>query len=348
MWNLFFVLGAYIYCVFISCIKSVNKTLKCSKILFCIIIFILIVCVAFRDGSTLNDYENYSSYYYSDLNDGAVFEPSFYWITHISRYAGSIFVLFFIYSFLGIGLKGVAIYKLTNLRFLTLCVYISNILILQDMTQIRAGVAAGFFLISIPYLKDIRKLEYLIIILIASLFHYSALLFLICCLFWIKKIRYKRSFLWLIIPICYSLSGTALNLNLIPFEPLRLKLDMYQQLQEDGVVGFTKLNIFNPYILFRIILYYFILWKARFIIIHNQYFQTLIFIESIALSIFPLFSAIPLLGYRGSELLGVVEIILYPLLIYCFKQKIIGTIFVILISALLLTINLTYKVLIKI
>ena len=343
MWNCIFVIGSYLFCIFNSLQSSVRRLNK-DRHLYWFIIFALILFVTFRDGDSLNDYDGYVSLYSSVSR--TVIEPAFLLIREIARCGGSIYIMFFLYALIGVGTKGIAINRITQLKFLTLCIYISNILILHDMTQMRAGVASGIFLLALPYLKDKKVLKYIVLISIAILFHYSAILFLLCCFFWVKRIATSKIFLWSIIPLGYLLGGTIVDTSLIPFEPLRLKLEMYQKLNESGTEGYTSLNIFNPYILFRIILYYIILWKSKLIEGKNQYFNVLIFIESIAIFVFPFLSFIPILGYRGSELLGIVEILLYPFMIYCFKPQLHGKICVIGISLLLLIVNLTYKSLI--
>ena len=133
------------------------------------------------------------------------------------------------------------------------------------------------------------------------------------------------------------------DISVIPIESIRLKLEMYQHLQEQSVQGFTDANLFNPYFLFRCALYYGMLWKRDTIGTYNPYFPLFIKIEGIALFLFPALSFISLLGYRGSELLGVVEIILYPLFMYAFRPRIAAKMAVIGIGTLLLAVNIIHK-----
>ena len=322
-------------------LSSINKSTNSLKY-YTVLSIIIFFVVTFRDGSSLNDYSNYIQLYI-DSNRSTEVEPSFIYIKNIAHFLGGIFILFLIYAFLCVFIKVIAIYRLTNLLFLTLVIYISNIMILHDMTQIRAGVASGIFLYSIPYLARQEKIKYLVSVLIATFFHYSGILFFLPCLFWINRIRISKWFYLLIIPIGYILGGTIFDVSHFPIEHIRFKLEMYKNLQNAGVDGFTALNIFNPYIIFRIVLFYLLLWKRNIILSNNPYFSCLLFIEAIAIFVFPAFSSIALLGYRGSELLGVVEIILYPMLYYIIKPKFWGKLSVIGIGGLLLVVNLTYK-----
>lgn len=94
------------------------------------------------------------------------------------------------------------------------------------------------------------------------------------------------------------------------------------------------------------IIYYFIYFKYKQLENCNRYFPLLLKIYGFSLFIFPVFSFIPIVGYRLSELTGCVEIILYPLLVYCFTPKIIAKGIVIFIGLLLLLVNIFYKQLI--
>lgn len=337
-----------IFVVFVFILSSIcsfskgSPTSKIKRQLFLIISIIIVLGVIFRDGNTLNDYSNYISLYNSHTRSTEV-ETSFILIRNISRNLGGFFFLVLIYGLLGVITKLIAIRRLTELTFLTLVIYTSNIMILHDMTQIRAGVTSGIFLLSIPYLVNNQKSKYILCTLVATFFHFSGLLLFLPCLYWIKPLRNSKLFYWIIIPIGYLLGGTIFNIDNIPIESIRLKLVMYKNLQEIGSAGLKELNIFNPYILFRIALYYLILSKENLISPHNKYFKCILFIEALALFIFPALSSIAILGYRGSELIGVVEIILYPMLYYILRPKLAAKSCVIGIGGLLLGINLTYK-----
>ena len=344
MINASIVLLLFIICCF--CSIGSFKSKKRQLISYTIISIIILIFVAFRDGNSLNDYSNYINLY--NTNRIGEVEPSFYLIRDITQHLGGIITLFFIYAFLGVSFKIIAIYKITDLLFLTLIIYISNIMILHDMTQIRAGVTSGIFLFSIPYLATQEKLKYCICCAVAIFFHSSGILLLLPTLFWFSTIRNSEKLIFLLIPIGYLLGNTVLNLNNIPIESIRIKLEMYKSLQASNSAGLKDLNIFNPYILFRIAMFYILLWKGNIIQKHNPYFKPLIFVEAIGLFIFPVFSSIAILGYRGSELIGVVEILLYPMLYYVIRPNLFGKLIVILIGALLLVVNLTYKHLIYI
>ncbi|ROT16373.1 EpsG family protein [Paramuribaculum intestinale] len=340
MSNLIFVLTAF---AVVSCIAlSESHNRKCNTRLYIFLSVLLVIFVGIRDGSSLNDYNNYIRIY-NDLSRRSEMEFSYNAICDVAKYLGGVSLVFFMYAVLGMTTKLIAFERLTKLPFLTLTVYIANIMILHDMTQIRAGVASGIFLLSLQYLFEGRKMRYVMMIALAFCFHYSSLLFLLPCLYWNKHLRDGVWFYVTIIPIGYLLGSTIINPEMIPYEPLRVKIVMYRELQQSGVNGFTDLNVFNPYIVFRIALYYLLLYKSNLIEPHNKFFKLFLFIDGLAICIFPALSSIAILGYRGSELLGVVEILLYPMLYYAIKPKLYAKLSVISIAAVLLLINLTYK-----
>ena len=318
--------------LFVGCaiIALGESSLKRKQLYFVYVLtgFLMVLAAGLRDGNTVSDYRTYlDMYQYPE--DAPPIEPTFTFICRLVKTVSPWPVLLFvIYASIGVTCKLVAIKRLTPLLFLTSVIYISNVYLLHDMTQIRAGVASGIFLLAIRPLAERRIFRYTALILLASLFHYSSLLLLPLVVLKNRPIAGKYKYLWWgIVPLGFVVHGTMLDISVIPIESIRLKLELYQRLQEQGVQGFTEANLFNPYFLFRCALYYGMLWKRDTIGAHNPYF--------------PLF--ISLLGYRGTELMGVVEIILYPLLIYAFRPRIAAKMAVIGIGTLLLVVNIIHK-----
>ena len=115
------------------------------------------------------------------------------------------------------------------------------------MTQIRVGVAAGFFLLALKPLAERQFKKFILYILIASFFHYSAI---ILFPFWFitnKKFNKKEWYFYLsLIPLGYLFTTFTYNILIyIPIENIRLKLEMYKSLQESGAVGFSEANLFR-------------------------------------------------------------------------------------------------------
>lgn len=314
-------------------------------ILYGITGFVMILIAGLRDGNTVGDYKNYLEMYESPENY-LTLESSFRLISNFTKAIWpSPYFMFLVYAAIGVSCKIFAIKRLTSLLFLSLVIYISNVFLLYDMTQMRAGVAAGIFLLAIPSLAERKIVRFIVLILLASFFHYSALALLPLCLINNNTLTKKSEFFWWsIIPLGFIVNMLMGDITaLIPIEAIRLKLELYQQLQEQGAQGYKDANLFSPTFLFRGILYYFLLWKYDLIRRKNKYFSLLIKIEGIALFMFPALSFISLLGYRLSELFGMVEIIIYPLLVYTLRPQLAAKAVGVGIGILLLSVNIFYR-----
>lgn len=120
---------------------------------------ILAVYSGFR--STDADHDMYI-YLYHHLNDDVDVEPSFNIIVNFSKIIceNEPIIMFIIYAFIGVFLKLRAIAILSNFIFLSLAIYVSEYYILQEMTQIRAGIAGGLFLLSIKPLYNKKWINF--------------------------------------------------------------------------------------------------------------------------------------------------------------------------------------------
>lgn len=334
--------------LFLRCFINIHKRIP-SKI-YWLICFFLIIIVAFR-GPIDQDYGSYVETL-NDSNSYTISEPTFIlfrWIVNLFSLPNV--TLFLIYAFCGISLKFIAIRKYSELEIVSLLIYFSNILLLHDITQIRAGVASALLLLSLDYLYHKKYKQYIFIILIATLFHYSSLGAILLLLISSSSLKKKKHiYIWGIIPVLglfFHLTNNYFNaISLIPIESIRIKMEMYKALEEKGVEGFSQVNLFNPYFIFKLCIFYFLFFYRKYFSSYPKFiFYLKIF--GISLFLFHSLSAItPLLGYRMSEYVGVIEIFLIP---YCFllfktkKQKFL------MISAyyiLLASINIFYKKLI--
>jgi hypothetical protein len=311
---------------------------------FILLVILLILLAAFRDGDAVRDY---SAYVWMYRNASvSLKEISFSIIAWLVKYVfnDNVIFLFLIYAILGVYLKTKVITELTALCFLSLVIYISNFYILHELTQIRVGVATGFLLICIKpiYERDLRK--FILFASCAVIFHYSALP--IYFLWFLKSERINKYFYAVIIPFSYifyflHIDLIKLFIQFIPIAYVQQKYATYVQLQKIAADA-TKVNIFNYVFLVKCLIFYIILWKSNLIKAQNRYITLLLKIEALSLASFILFSAMPVFSWRISELFGVVEIILIPLIYYVFKQKLFSTFIVTFIGLCILLINIFY------
>ena len=152
---------------------------------------------------------------------------------------------------------------------------------------------------------------------------------------------------WGILPLLgyiFYFAFNFINVEHIPIAPVREKLIMYKTLQEMGSEGFSNINLFNPYFVFKLLIYY-LLFHFYVSLRHKDERITLYLkIFAISLCIFPTLGAItPILGYRSSDLFGSIEILLFPYLFILFKGKRIKGLCTACYFILLFSINLFYK-----
>lgn len=306
-------------------------------IVFSVLQTLIIFIIAFRGESVDKDYLTYNELFYAD-GPGLYIEVSFLIIRSIVKFIfGDRFILLIIiYAFLGVCLKFYGIKKMSNFWMLSILIYVSNIFIIQDLTQIRAGVCAGLLLISLIPLEAKKNLKFFLLAFIAILFHYSGLIIL---LFWFLDTQRINKLFWaLVIPVCYIIyfaHFTFLNfLSIIPIESIQAKLNVYFLMQD--TVDEAKVNVLNVLILLRIFLAYIFLYKLDFLYEKNKYtvLLTKIYIMSIGVLVFT--ADVSTIAFRLNELLSVSEIILLPLILYLFKPRLIGKVVVITFAAILL------------
>lgn len=334
----------FVFIFFVAFYPPRNEQAK--KSLFWLVGICLAVNAGLRESVDL-DYVGYLSYYNS-VENGLALEPTFHIISYIVRNIlfDNVIFLFLIYAILGVILKMIAIKQLTNLWFLSLLIYLSFLYILQDMTQIRAGVATGILLLCIKPLYERNFKRFILYVIIATLFHYSALLIL--PLWFLKPVKINTLLYASLIPIAYCCHFLDISfsrlLPLIPIDAIQNKAQLYIDITKN--MQNEQTNVFNIIQVLKCFVSFFLLWKINLITVHNKYAPLLLKIYILSAVFFLLFSDIPGLGFRGSELLGIVEIIVIPLMVYAFSPSRWAAIFPVLIGAILIYVNLFYTKLI--
>ena len=228
-------------------------------------------------------------------------------------------LIFLFYAAFGLSFKFLGISKLTKLVSLSLFVYVSNFFLLHEITQIRAGVASGVFLLSIPRLFNKQYFKYFMFVLLAIFFHYSSAIMLL--LIFVPSNRLNNYVYILSIPVAFIIAyfgfGLGFLVEFLPFENLKKLVNIYKAAMEIGLAD--KINIFNPIIIMRILLFYSFLIFSKTLISENKYFIFLVNLYFVGILSFILLSDFPVLSFRVSEFLFVCEIILIPYLIFLFK-----------------------------
>lgn len=299
---------------------------------------VLFLLAAFRSEEISPDYSNYVQMYESA--DSLLIEPTFIFISILVKSTiGHSLGVFVLYAALAVFLKFKVISQISELWFLSILVYMAMLYVVQEHAQIRAGVATGFFLLTIRPLYERNGKKYLLYSILAILFHYSALITLPL---WFLSKRPLQYFLLLLIPCGYFFYFIGGNLIAnLPFPYIQDKLEMYQKLQELGVSDFDNINVFGIGVLIKCAIFYWLFFFRSTIRQYNPYIDILLLIYAIGIFFIPSFAAMPVVSYRLSALFVAVEMILFPMLYYIFKQKMIASLVVIFIAFVNLFLNLS-------
>lgn len=314
--------------------------LSTKKLVFILFGILLIFFAGFRDGSVVKDYENYVRYF-NESND--LIEPSFTFISFLIKkvFNGNEILLFLVYGFLGVALKFRAILELSSFLFISVLIYISYFYILQELTQMRVGVASGFLLLCVKPIYERDWKRFLLFATLGFVFHYSALLIF---LLWFLSKEKSRILLLCVIPFCYLIYFLKLNLvAFLPIPGIQEKLEIYQKLQESGDEVWNSINVFNLLFLSRIAIFYFLFWKYDLILSRNKYLPILMKIYAISLISFLVFANVPVIAFRINELFGIVEIILFPFILYAIKPDYLSKGITLIISIFLFYISIFYN-----
>lgn len=330
------------FIIALAALLPINPIGKISYGILLITGTLLILLSGFRVGSQFPDYSSYLILYEDAKTNDAIVELSFLYISKFVYFIfNNVAFLFLTYALIGVSVKIIAIKKLTNLWLLSLVVYASNFFILHEMVQIRVGVAAAFLLLCVKPIFDRNLKLFLLFSFLAIFFHMSSLVIL--PLWFIGNFKYKGNvyFLKAIVPFGYVIYFLKITIfNFIPIPYVQEKLDIYAALQELGTADFlTDINVFNYVFLAKVFIFYFLLSKRKLLMIHNKYTLVLLNIFAISLFMYPALAMMPVLAGRVSELLGVVEIILFPLIYYIISPRYIAAMIVVIWSFGILSVN---------
>lgn len=244
------------------------------------------------------------------------------------------------FAFVGIAMKLYAIKQLSPTIFLAVLIYSCNFYLLHDITQIRAGIASGLFLLSIKPMIDGQKWKALILMLIGLCFHYSSVCLLPLLFLNNKKIgRVGKYFIWAVIPLCFGMFVMNIDLlTAIPIPFVTEKVETYKILSEYGVV--EKASILNPFPLIKIAFVFYLLYYADVIKEHVPCIYLIIKILVCSLCAYFALSSVTIISTRISEIYGVVEMIAYPCIVYTIKPKLVGQILVCIVAFIEIYFNL--------
>ncbi|MBO7051996.1 MAG: EpsG family protein [Prevotella sp.] len=323
--------------LFISCfILSFyeERIIQRDRVILYILIGIGMILIAgMRAVGSTPDTDAYEMMYYGKSNVivAAATEPSFNIISYVLHSMSlGINSLFFAYAIISVPIHLVAFWKLSKIPFVTLTIYVSYYYMMHEMVQIRAGVAAGLFLLSLYYYVEKKKKIALLFIFLGTFFHYSALVGLVMFLFKDKLPTWQKAILCAIIPIGLVVYFTRVDLSLlIPESLIGSKLALYREMRDKGVeeeLAGWPLEI-NILIWMNFILFYASIFYSEFLMKHCKYVNIAIKLQAAGF-IFLLYlnGVSQVLGNRINDYFSVANIILWTASVYAFTPRIVSKI----------------------
>jgi hypothetical protein len=262
----------------------------------------------------INDFiQNESGVYFG------VYEPGFIGIVLLFKFFfvqnyGVAIMLFFATT--SVAMKIFIFDRFSINPYAVILLYFSHYFIIHEMTQIRIGLASAIFLVSlIFYFKNNYK-AYAGMILLATLFHYSALIYLI--LLFINKKKFNLYFYSSLLIISFVLGFLKLPLfnvvgDLFSSIDNTGKLGAYSNIIQYDMSDSVKVfNVINLGRIFCSVYLMFVVPKAEFL--RDQ--RLTFFLKCNIISIFALslFSGVPLIAFRISDLFAILAVFNYAYL----------------------------------
>lgn len=298
------------------------KFKKTSYFINIIITIILILIAGLRYDTGL-DYWNYVEMYDSSLINKFYeihsCEPLFGILLQLfSDLDFDYFILFL--AFISITIKIWSINRFSLIPSISILIYVSKFFVVSDMGQIRQGIAMGVLLFTIPYILNRKFFKFTLIIILATLLHSTAILFIFAYFasnLKLKKTTYIAISIFSFIFIFIDTSVIISKLYFIFPNLLKEKFLFYTQFHIVDKGFYLKTILLKVPVLIGSIIFYdqlkkdklhLLLFKLYFI----GFFLSLFFITFYQLSI------------RGSLYYTHFEILLIPVFIHYLKPQLIN------------------------
>lgn len=343
----------FIFAIFAFFALIEPKKNKYGVTIFLIFLFLLSLFAGLRSEESSTDYSEYVKIFNNISSNKLLFydqkmmvEPTFYTIASLLRTQEiSIVFLFLIYASLALFLKGKTILRDSKYIFCSLIIYYSNFFLLHEMTQIRAGVATGFFLLSIPSIESKKFKSFLLYMLFAILFHISAVLYLPLFFLKDKSLNKKNYSLLLLIAIIISvLKFTFIDyLQYIPIAAIQNRYDLYTGVMANGIIS-NSINLFNLFSIIDLIICLLLIKYSNILEERIPHFNIYAKTYIIGVSAFFIFSTFPPIAFRVKELMIVSQFIIIPFFIsFTSKNKFFVRALIVFISFIFLYTNIHFK-----
>lgn len=285
--------------------------------------------VSVDDHVFLDFYKNALPLYMLVLQPKAFFladsvEPSFLLISSLLKFIfpfdTGYAILIFLFALAAVGLKLKAIHDYSEFAFFSLFIYVCDYFLLHEIVQVRAGLAAGIAMMSFRYIISRDFGKFALVILLATMFHYSAIIFFPFYFLNTKNINPLTYIAVIVVPYLLMKAGVD-PITLLSKYDLGVyseKIRIYQA--EQFFKGF-KINEMNATLLFQLLLSGFLLYYRKELPEKSPYGILFLKINMISIGVFYLFMPLAVFAFRLWEMLNIILIFLIPYLIYFIKPR---------------------------
>lgn len=316
---------------------------------FSLVIASLCLMASLVSSNIAPDTSQYFDYFDMVVHGNTVaVETTFYYVSILTDvFFSSPYFIFFFYSTLAVAIKTWLIVKHSPYIILSLIVYCSFFFIVQDSNMIRAGLATSFVAWAFFSYVEKKYFNFLIISIIATLFHNSCFVSFLLPIVISREERagFRRSVVYISLCIFFALTSDTLGLqnNFLKLfgslDPTG-RIDIYTNFHQNNM--YSNLNFTNKllpaftFIMPILVVYYKACKESRYF---SGGFQLLCF----GVFVFSFLSPLPVLAYRFSEIFLVFSIFVFPFISLFFKGNGFGYVSI----YLFFVVNFVYLVFIK-
>ena len=188
---IYYILFGVFLCITLIIETNEKKYWHIESFMIFLATILLIIIAGFR-YDTGYDYFSYEQIYEeiinmnnnmgNVINNGQV-EPAYALINWLFSYGFKLCI--FVIAILGVIPKMIYYYKLEHHRFFCAWLYFSTIFVFYDMGVVRQGISIGILYYSIKYIEERKKGKFFLLVLLATMFHVSAVFFI--PMYWMKN-----------------------------------------------------------------------------------------------------------------------------------------------------------------
>jgi len=307
---------------------SSNKVAR--NILYWLLVLVIVLFAGTRFDTGYDYWSYYENYVLSqDLNNVYILGKEkllyiFFYFCHRMNFTFPI--VLFITTAVSIVLKVTFIKKYSNYIFLSLLLYVSNFLLVDEMGQVRHALATGLQLFSIKYIIEKKSGKFFLVNIVAFGFHYSSIVFMVSYYIIQSTLLRKSSvcFLFLFLSlIIYYINAFS---NIISYTILFMIPDIvvYKNYLISVLENTSDTGILTPGLLWSYVTFALLQYKAKYLIRYVPNFNILMNIFLIGIILKVSFSSINPIGSRIAQPFLLTSVLLIPNLIKIFRPKLIA------------------------